>query len=159
MLWRLLVDSDFSRTLFFKIGKFQWTFSEGEFSWTLFVHENSSSWVNIRGHIFGEFQWTLFDGDNKQCQHCWSAKSVHQNSPILSTKIRLLCPREVCHLYILKRIKSFICYLVNWHSVMGQFKFMCKKLYSQSFFLYFNGIEVNSDFFTLIYSGHIFEAP
>ena len=27
----------------------------GEFSQTLFVHENSSSWVNFRGHIFGEF--------------------------------------------------------------------------------------------------------
>ena len=59
----------------FKIGEFQWTFSYGEFSWTLFVHENSSSWVNFRGHIFGEFQWTLFDGDNKQCQHCWSANA------------------------------------------------------------------------------------
>ena len=34
----------------------------GEFSWTLFVLENSYSWVNFRGHIFGEFQWTHFDG-------------------------------------------------------------------------------------------------
>ena len=24
-------------------------------------------------------------------------KSIHENSPILSTKIHLLCPREVCH--------------------------------------------------------------
>ena len=36
-------------TLSFKIGKFQWTFSEGEFSWTLLVHENSFSWVNFCG--------------------------------------------------------------------------------------------------------------
>ena len=34
-----------------------------------------------------------------------------------------------------------------------------KIIFSKQFFLYFNGIEVNSDFFTLIYSGHIFEAP
>ena len=27
----------------------------GEFSWTLFVHQNSSFWVNFHGHIFGEF--------------------------------------------------------------------------------------------------------
>ena len=36
----------------------------------------------------------------------------------------------------LKRIKSFICSLVNWHSAMGHFKFMRKKSNSQSSLLY-----------------------
>ena len=32
----------------FKMGKFQWTFSDGEFSWTLFVHENTVQY-QVRG--------------------------------------------------------------------------------------------------------------
>ena len=63
---------------------------DGDFSWTVtsgghffskwakrihpkYVHENSNKKINSRG------------------------QNVHKNSPILSTKIHLLCPREVCN--------------------------------------------------------------
>ena len=47
------MDSEFSWTLFFKMGEFQWPLSEGEFSWTLLV--------NSQGFPFlSEFPWTYF---------------------------------------------------------------------------------------------------
>ena len=47
MGWRLLVDNEVSWTLFFKMGEFQWTFSESEFSWTLLVNSRGQKSLSI----------------------------------------------------------------------------------------------------------------
>ena len=46
----------------------------------------------------------LFSLQLKKCPQEFT-KCVHENSPILSTKIHLLCPREVCHPIVLKKLK------------------------------------------------------
>ena len=51
MFWRILVDPFFQngRILVDTFGEFWWTKMD------INVHENSSPWVNFRGHILGEF--------------------------------------------------------------------------------------------------------
>ena len=52
----MIRDGDFSWIVNSRGHSFsKWTNSEGELSLTLFVHLNSSCWVNFRGHILGEF--------------------------------------------------------------------------------------------------------
>ena len=85
-------------------GHKRWIFVDkiGEFSWTLlvnscghFVLENSSFWVNWVKNVHEkftqkeDFSWTKCPQE--------VTKSVHEKSLILSTKIHLLCPREVWH--------------------------------------------------------------
>ena len=63
------MDNEFSWTLFFKMTEFKWTFSEGEFSWTLLV--------NSHGHFCPrEFGFLGDSGDHKWCLHCWSSNAV-----------------------------------------------------------------------------------
>ena len=55
-LYLLSVSGDryFSWTLFFKMGEFQWTFSEGEFSWTLLV-TSRGHFLTKRISFLGEY--------------------------------------------------------------------------------------------------------
>ena len=39
------------------------------------MYKNSSFGVNFRGNILGESYWILFSGNQKWCQHCWSANA------------------------------------------------------------------------------------
>ena len=81
------------------------------FLWTMTSRGHFfSKWANSSGHflstrilrlgwIFVDIFWVNSSGQFLMV----ITKSVHENSPILSTKIHLLCPREVCHpLYKLK---------------------------------------------------------